>query len=295
LFDERLVVRLLCQRDAGGTLGRTLDLKRAPSAPPSALTCLHPTDSFYPDERATMLEAIEKLLILQDRDRKLFRIREELAHIEPQQKALNEKAAKTQAGFESAKLKGKQIESERKRLELEVDSLKEKINKYSVQQFQTKKNEEFRAIGHEIENAKAEIFKIEDQQIDLMEQAEVAQKQVVDAQKTASEAKKLVDDQLAQLAGREANLKKELAEVTADREQLAAGVDDTTRSRYERLLKNKGGTAIVGIQHGVCGGCHMRFPPQIMIGCKKNEEIVTCPNCGRILYYTTDMDMVIAD
>ena len=57
----------------------------------------------------------------------------------------------------------------------------------------------------------------------------------------------------------------------------------------------KGGNVIVGIQHGVCGGCHMKFPQQIVLSCRREEEIVTCPNCGRILYYTRDMDLAVAD
>jgi predicted nucleic acid-binding Zn-ribbon protein len=242
-----------------------------------------------------MLEVIEKLLILQDRDRKILRLKEELAHIEPERNALNEKAAKTQSGLEAAKLKTKQLETEKKSLEIEVDTLKQKVEKYSVQQFQTKKNEEFRALGHEIDNAKKAIYKIEDQELELMEKIESAQKAVSDANKVAADAKKLVDGQIANLAAREENLKKELAELTSNREELAGAVDESTRGFYERLLKNKGGTAIVGIQHGVCGGCRLKFPMQIIVSCKRNEEIVTCPNCGRILYYTRDMDMAVAE
>lgn len=243
-----------------------------------------------------MLEAIEKLLILQDRDRKIFRVKEQLAHIDPERNALNEKASKTQTGLDAAKLKQKQLESDRKQLEVEVESLKEKINKYSVQQFQTKKNEEFRAIGSEIDNAKREIFKLEDKQLELMEKSEAAQKEVAAATKVASEAKKLVDDQLSQLASRETNLKKELEELTTNREQLAGAVDEIARSRYERLIKSKGGgNVVVGIQNGVCGGCHMKFPAQVIVSCRRAEELVTCPNCARILYYTPDMNLVATE
>ncbi len=242
-----------------------------------------------------MLEAIEKLLILQDRDRKIAHVNDELARIEPERQLLQGRAANTQSSLDAAKLRAKTIESQRKDLELEALAQKQKIEKYSIQQFQTKKNEEFRAIGHEIEACKAAITKLEDQQLELMEVAEAAQKEVNAATQTAGEAKKHLDGQIAELSGREENLKKELAELSANREALAAAVDESTRSRYERLLKNKGGSVVVGIQHGVCGGCHMKFPTQIILSCRREEELVTCPNCGRILYYTRDMDMAIAD
>lgn len=242
-----------------------------------------------------MLESIEKLLILQDRDRNISRVKDELARIEPQRRELQSRAANTQSALESAKLRVKKIETERKDLELQVEAQKQKIEKYSVQQFQTKKNDEFRALGHEIETCKKSIIEIEDREIELMEQAEAAQKEVAAATQAASEAKKHVDAQIAELNGREENLKKELDELTANREELASAVDESTRSRYERLLKNKGGNVVVGIQHGVCGGCHMKFPTQVILSCRREEEIVTCPNCGRILYYTRDMDMAVAD
>jgi uncharacterized protein len=242
-----------------------------------------------------MRETIEKLLILQDRDQKLRRVQGELAHIEPERQTLKAKAAHAQAELEKAKLRAKEIESGRKDLELEVESKKQLISKYANQQFQTRKNEEYRALSHEIEQCKAAIFQIEDQEIALMEQAETAQKEIVRATQAAKETQKLLEEQVAKLGARELNLQKELADLSANREQLAAAVDETVRGRYERLVRSKGEHVVVGVERGVCGGCHMRLPPQLLVMCQAKKELVSCSNCGRILYYTRDMDLAVAE
>ena len=202
-----------------------------------------------------MQDNIEKLLILQDRDRKISRVTQELAHISPERDGLHQKAAATQTALAAAKLRGNQIESERKQRDLEIEGKKSQIEKYLNQQLLTRKNEEYKALTHEIEMAKEVIFKIEDAEIVLMEQAEVAAKEVVRAAAEAAAAKKLVDDQIGQLNQREVNLQTELAELTTSRAQLASAVDDSTRTRYERLFKSKGENVVVGIEHTSCGGC----------------------------------------
>jgi predicted nucleic acid-binding Zn-ribbon protein len=242
-----------------------------------------------------MTDQIEKLLILQDRDRRIFGLKTELARFDPERRMLQGKTSGTQAALDAAKLKLKQLESDRKKLELDAEAKKGQIEKYGLQQFQTKKNEEYRALGHEMEMAKEAITKLEDQQIELMEQMEAAQKEVVTATKDADEARKLSDGQLKELAQREENLKKELAEMEASRAELTSGLEESTLNRYLRLFKQKGDNVVVGIQHGVCGGCHMKFPMQIMVACQKGQELVTCPNCGRILYYTRDMEVAFLD
>ena len=90
-------------------------------------------------------------------------------------------------------------------------------------------------------------------------------------------------------------MKKELAELQAGRAELAAAVDETARTRYERLFKSKGDNVVVGVEHGVCGGCHMKLPAQILVTCRSQSEIVSCINCGRILYYTRDMELAAAE
>jgi predicted nucleic acid-binding Zn-ribbon protein len=242
-----------------------------------------------------MLDTIEKLLILQDRDRKIQRVTAELGHIEPERRMFQAKATETQAALEQAKSKVRQLEADRKALELEVETKKQLIARYANQQLQTRKNEEYRALSHEIETCKAEIFAIENSEIELMEQAEAAQKEVVRATQAANEARKLVEEQLAQLGTREENLRKEAAQLETNRGELAAAVDELVRGRYERLVRNKGENVVVGVQHGVCGGCHMRLPPQLLVQCQAKKELITCSNCGRILYYTRDMDLAVAE
>jgi len=242
-----------------------------------------------------MFDAIEKLLILQERDRRIRRVQEELSHIGPERETLRAKAAATQTQLDTAKNRLKQIETDRKRLELDVEAQKSQIEKYANQQLQTRKNEEYRALAHEIDACRAEITKIEDHEIELMEKGEAVQKEISRATQEAGETKKQVENQVGELNQREENLKKELSELQTSRAELAAAVDEAARLRYERLLKSKGDNVVVGVHHGVCGGCHMKFPVQLVVQCQAQKELVICPNCSRILYYSQEMDLAVIE
>lgn len=233
-------------------------------------------DRFAPLEpELTMLEVIEKLLILQDRDRKILHTKEGLAHVGPERQDLLGRASSTQAKLDAAKLLTKQIESERKKIELDVEAKQQQSNKYASQQLLTKKNEEYRALANEIENCKKAITALEDQEIVLMEKAEAAQKEVLTAQQAANEAKKLVDGKVADLDAREKNLQAELAGLESNRAELAGVVEESAREKYERLFKNKGGNAVVGISHHSCGGCHMKLNRGTVVSCQAQQEITT--------------------
>src|SRR5438045_403220 len=130
------------------------------------------------------------------------------ANIGPERHALQAKTAASQAALDVARQRIKRIESGRKKLELDVEEKKRAIERYSLQQFQTKKNDEYRALAHEIEMAREAISKLDDEQLELMEQADTAQKRLSATAKLADEAKRLADMQQADLGGRDENLKK---------------------------------------------------------------------------------------
>ena len=242
-----------------------------------------------------MYDIIGKLLILQDRDQRIMQVREQLARLGPERETLRAQSSALLAALDAAKARGKQIESDRKQLELEVEAKKKQIGRYSLQQFQTKKNEEYRALAHEIQGCNDEIVKLDDAQLELMEQAEATQREILAVNRQAQDMKRLADGQMQELSDREQALTAELGELEGNREQIKGAVEERALYRYERLFKMKGGNVVVGIQHGVCGGCHMKFPVQLVVTCQAGRELVTCPNCGRILYYASDMDLAPID
>ena len=236
-----------------------------------------------------MLEIIEKLLVLQDRDRQVIRHRHQLSRVEPERTALLSSVEGTKKALDAAKADANRIESERKKLELDADSKLEQIQKYSSQQLQTKKNEEYRALSNEINSCKKVISDLEDQQIALLDQLDQAKERIKEAEQAAKEAQDLADTNVAELEKREATLKEELETLLQERTGLTEGIDKPTLDRYERLLKIKGENSVVGADRGICAGCHVKLPVQIMISAQGQKDVVNCSNCGRIIYLAEGM------
>ncbi len=236
-----------------------------------------------------MLPALQQLLVLQDRDRRLTRIQAELTAVPGQRLYLKNKASKTTTDFDTAKRQSQLVESDRKRLELEVDTLKERINKVRAQQNDTRSNEQYRAYQHQIATSQTEISNLEDQQLELMEKADGCARELALATKQLAETKAETSRYLADLDARGAKLEAELEVAETARDLAAEPLDDAVLHRYENLLKTKGDPAIVGVHGGVCGGCHMQLTTQAMVSTRGQAEITPCPTCSRILYWTSEM------
>ncbi len=227
---------------------------------------------------------LEKLLVLQDRDQRIRQIQAEIKMSPQQRKNLEAQLAATAASLESLKHRAKQLEVDRKKLELDVGTRQSSITRLKTQQYETRKNDEFQAMGHEIERYEKEIVQLEDQELELMEQADKLRAEVSAQEKTAAAARESVNRQLSDLDEKGKTLQRQLAELATEREKLAAGIDEDVIERYERLFASKGDAAVVAVEHGVCTGCHMKVTTQTAVRAKSGSEIVSCEQCGRILY-----------
>jgi len=242
-----------------------------------------------------MLEIIERLIALQDCDEQILKTKDELSRIPVDRQVITERENSIHTQVESTRKRIKELESARKTCELEVNEKKQQIEKYSLQQYQTKKNDEYRALENQIRITKDEIRKIEDKELELMEQVEKLEKNLKDLIKKEEAIKKEVGEQLAELKSNEERLLKELDRLETRRKTLAEAVESGMLLRYERILKNKGGRVVVGIDRGVCGGCHMRLSRQLVVDCRAQNQVCFCPNCGRIIYYSPEMDVAAVD
>ena len=203
----------------------------------------------------------------------------------PLQRAqLEAQLAASTASLEAIKLRSRQLEVDRKKLELDAGTRRESINRLKTQQYETRKNEEFRAMANEIERYEKEIRGFEDQELELMERAETLKVEVAAEEKNVAGARESVARQIHDLEEKAVALEARLAELLKDREQIASSVDEDLLDRFERLFASKGNAAVVALEHEVCTGCHMKITPQTSHRVKGGREIVGCEQCGRILY-----------
>ena len=231
-----------------------------------------------------MLPSVEKLLILQDRDQKLRAVLTELTALPGEKAARDRELKAADDRLEAARSRQKEIEIERKKLEVDVKAKQDQIARYKNQQLETRKNEEFSALRHEIEMAEKSIVEIEDRELLLMEDAESLKPALQAAQEAHVAEKKKVETHMASLVSRKENLETRQKELESERPSFTDGIDEDLLDHYNRLFKSKNGIALVTVEHGVCSGCNMQVTNQSILEVKAEKEIVSCPQCGRILY-----------
>lgn len=233
-----------------------------------------------------MLPSIERLLILQDRDQKIRTLRLELKNLPAEKAGLDTNLKAEAARLEAAKQKARDVELEKKKLEMDAQAKRDSIAKFRNQQFQTRKNEEFQALTNEIKRYEGDIEKIEDRELELMEEAERVKSSVAAAEKEHAQVLAHTDRQMGEIETKIKAIEGQLASLDADRAKLAEGVDEDLLYQYDKLFANKGGLAVVALEHETCMGCHMKLTTQTAVRVKGSKDILNCEQCGRLLYYS---------
>ena len=153
-----------------------------------------------------------------------------------------------------------------------------------MQQYETKKNDEFTALENEIGRYNEQVDELETQELELMEKADNLRIENKKAEDALAITQSMVDEEIAQLDQRAKEVSNQHEEVSAERTKLAANVNEELLSLYDRLIVSKGGDAIVSAEKSQCHGCHMKVVPATMIKVQAEKEVAQCENCGRILH-----------
>ena len=231
-----------------------------------------------------MLPEIQQLLVLQDRDRRIRHTVTELKHAPLERAEVEARLSAANADAEQAKQKLRELEVTKNKLAVEAQGKRDQIARFRGQQLQTRKNEEYQALTHEITHFESEIQKVEDQELEVMQEIENMRPILAEAEKTAARQRALVASQLADLDAKTKALRESLTQMEGERGTLSKEVDEDLLDRYNRLFASKGGDAIVPLEHEVCMGCHMKLTTQTAVRVKGGREITNCEQCGRILY-----------
>ncbi len=230
-----------------------------------------------------MLDEIRGLLILQDRDRRLITLGKELAKLPQEEARANAKLNGDTAALKKAHDELIAIELKVKKIEMDAETRRTTIKRLQTQQFETKKNDEYNALGHEVVRYKKEIDDLETRELEAMEEVDVFRKNQTEAQTQLAKTKGFVEEDLVSIKQRHTQMEEQVKEVKAEREKHVAEVSEDYLPLYRKLMKSKDGMAIGTLKDGKCTGCHMKVIASTAIAVQSEKEVTQCENCGRIL------------
>ena len=236
-----------------------------------------------------MKAELAQLIALQNADTNIRRLQTEIESI-PERRAEIEREF-DQRAFEIRGLEERRDNArhERTRLEAEIFEQKQRAERADRNLMAAKKPEEYTAAIREADAARKQISAFETQVLEQMEISEQAEK---DLAERAPEVEKLRGEMEASFKTFDEQVKaqqKELEDARAHRERLTKELPKAMSALYVRIsARIRDGVAVAEARNGACTACYMALRPQIMSQVRKGDEVITCDNCNRILYYSPE-------
>jgi len=169
--------------------------------------------------------------------------------------------------------------------EKEVAGVQTRLAKYKDQLLEVKTNREYTAMLHEIETAQNDIRTREDRILEIMMESDELNAGVKKSEGELKAAEKEIAAERSVLDTEMVGLQAEINRTTAEREKLVTDIDRHVLAIFETTAKGRKGIAVAEAKDGLCTICHVRLRPQVFNEVRKNESIIQCDSCRRILYF----------
>jgi predicted nucleic acid-binding Zn-ribbon protein len=230
---------------------------------------------------------LEKLLILQDRDTKRLGLERQLKAVPFDIAAVEGAIAAEKGAIDGARTEIKELESAKKLLETEIGSAEGKMGKYKTQQLAVRKNDEYQALGHEIETTQKQIGELEGRELELMYSIDEAKKKFAAAEATLKQNIAGHEARIRVLRERGATLAAALQAAQEEAAAARAPLDGSPLQAYDRMAA-RGMPVVVPIHDGKCGGCHLKVSSEVESASRGKGppgELAICDQCSRIVYW----------
>ena len=232
-----------------------------------------------------MREHMEKLAVLQTLDIKIRGMQQEKDEIPTRLAALEGEFKKEEEKVLGQKAELDRLLKDRRHKEKELEEEVERVKKTEVRVFEIKTNKEYQAVLKEVEGAKKLNRQREEEILGILERLEELQKVARQGEKELEAKRKEYQQQLSELQQRAAQFEQKMAAEVKERDERQKGIPPDLLSRYRMLLEKRQGLAVAPVSNGVCNACNMNLRPQLYIELQKQQTLILCPNCSRILFW----------
>jgi predicted nucleic acid-binding Zn-ribbon protein len=235
-----------------------------------------------------MKSAFDKLRELQDVLLKEFEIEAELEEIPRELNGFKKRYQRADRAIKEYEINKEKYSETIERLRGEKEELKKNREKYEGQIPLIKTQREYEAITSELAQIKEKYETMEEEELNTYQELENVNKALEEQKAVHGELSSEIKE-LEKKVGKAMDEKqKELKSCLKGKDKISAGLDEEIIYKFEKIVKKKDGIGIVSIKRNVCMGCNMILPPQFVNNVRKEDTIIFCPNCSRILFYHDD-------
>jgi predicted nucleic acid-binding Zn-ribbon protein len=232
-----------------------------------------------------MSPELERLIQLQDVETRAADARKRIADSPTEIAALDAKLTAARDAVSAAKQALADNQNHRRTHDKDLATAQQRLSKYKEQLMEVKTNAEYHAMQHQITAATAEVSKVEEQiLVNMLEMDEInARLKAAEAALKADEIR--LEKERAAIQAEVAEKQRVLDASIEERAKLTPLLQRGTIDLFERVLKARQGIAVAEAINGICSICRVRLRPQVYNTILRNEEIVQCDHCQRVLYF----------
>jgi uncharacterized protein len=232
-----------------------------------------------------MLPDLERLIALQRLDSAAHGAQHRLAEEPDRQRAFETRLEEVRLTVAAAKEQLAESQNARRAFEKEVAVHQGRLSKFREQLMSVKTNVEYQAMQKEIEFAQKEVKALEDKVLERMIEADELTSTAKGAEIELAAAQKEVDADRRALSSELAEATASLERIAKERAELVAALNPKVLALFDLIANRRNGVAVAEARDGVCTICHVRLRPQVFNTVRRNEEIVQCDHCNRILHF----------
>jgi uncharacterized protein len=230
----------------------------------------------------------EKLILLirlQECDSQLIKLSAKKKILPETIEKLDKEFGSFEEGIKKSKIKYDELKSRHAENESKIKKINEGIVKTKERMLEVKNNKEYQAMLKEIETAESSRGKIETEIISLLEELDKLSALVKKDDEILKQGRSKYEQERKAIEDDLNAIDADAADMEQKRVDLQKNVPEELLVRYERVKKRNKGIGVTSVWKSVCNGCHMNIPPQLYNELQRSEELLSCPNCNRIMYF----------
>ena len=228
---------------------------------------------------------LEQLIHLQELDLTTERLRRRITEIPVQQAALDARLADRTGAVDAVKVRIAACQAARREIERDLAAVQGRLSKFKNQLMEVKTNKEYQAMQKEMSVAEQEISDQETRMLERIEEADALAVELKAAEAALKAAQGETAKERQQLEAEKTGIERGLQQTSDERTTVAAGISRDVLAIFDRVAHGRRGLAMAEARDGLCTVCHVRLRPQVFNEARRNEGIIQCDSCTRILYF----------